>query len=41
MKIAAFIDFQGTKSGKGIDYIRSPELYTFSIDAIKRLNDRR
>ena len=38
-KIAAFIDFQGTLGGSGIDDIRSLEFYPFSIEAIKLLND--
>lgn len=39
MKIAAFIDFQGTLGGGGLDDIRSLAFYPFSIEAIKRLND--
>lgn len=39
MKIAAFIDFQGTLGGGGTDDIKSLDLFPFSADAIKRLND--
>lgn len=39
MKIAAFIDFQGTLGGGGIDDIRSLVLFPFSAEAIKELND--
>ena len=39
MRIAAFIDFQGTLGGGGLDDIRSLAFYPFSIEAIKRLND--
>jgi len=38
-KIAAFIDFQGTLGGSGIDDIKSLEFYPFSIAAIKKLNE--
>ena len=38
-KIAAFIDFQGTLGGSGVDDIKSLEFYPFSIEAIKKLND--
>lgn len=40
-RIAAFIDFQGTIGGEGTDDIRSLELYDFSAEAIKLLNDNR
>lgn len=39
MKIAAFIDFQGTLGGGGIDDIKSLDFYPFSIPALKRLNE--
>lgn len=39
MKIAAFIDFQGTLGGGGTDDIRSLVLFPFSTEAIKKLND--
>ena len=39
LKVAAFIDFQGTLGGEGIDDIRFLNFYEFSIDAIKLLND--
>lgn len=39
MRIAAFIDFQGTLGGGGIDDIKSLDFFPFSIEAIKRLND--
>jgi HAD-superfamily hydrolase, subfamily IIIA len=38
-RVAAFIDFQGTLGGDGIDDILSLEFYPFSIEAIKLLND--
>ena len=38
-RIAAFVDFQGTIGGEGTDDIRSLELYDFSVEAIKLLND--
>lgn len=38
MKIATFIDFQGTLGGGGTDDIRSLEFYPFTIEAIKMLN---
>ena len=38
-KIAAFIDFQGTLGGGGIDDIKSLSFYPFSIEALKLLND--
>lgn len=38
-KIAAFIDFQGTLGGSGIDDIKPFDFYNFSIEAIKLLND--
>ena len=38
-KIAAFIDFQGTLGGNGIDDIRTLDFYPFSVEAIKLLND--
>ncbi len=38
MRIAAFIDFQGTLGGGGTDDIKSLEFYPFSIPAIKALN---
>ena len=38
-QIGAFIDFQGTIGGSGLDDIRSLELYPFSVEAIKKLND--
>ena len=38
-KIAAFIDFQGTLGGGGVDDIKSLNFYPFSIEAIKKLND--
>jgi histidinol-phosphate phosphatase family protein len=39
VKIAAFIDFQGTLGGGGIDDIRSLDLFSFSKEAIKKLNE--
>ena len=39
MKIAAFIDFQGTLGGSGVDDIRSLVLYPFSAEAISKLNN--
>ena len=39
IKVAAFLDLQGTLGGSGIDDIRSLEFYTFSVEAIKKLND--
>lgn len=39
MHIAAFIDFQGTLGGGGVDDIRSLTLFPFSANAIKKLND--
>ena len=38
--IAAFIDFQGTLGGSGVDDIRSLDFYPFAIQAIKKLNDQ-
>ena len=38
-RIAAFLDFQGTVGGEGADDIRSLELYDFSAEAIRLLND--
>jgi histidinol-phosphate phosphatase family protein len=38
-KIAAFIDFQGTLGGSGLDNANTLEFYPFSIEAIKKLND--
>ena len=38
MKIAAFIDFQGTLGGGGTDDIRSLVLFPFSAEAIRELN---
>lgn len=38
MRIAAFIDFQGTLGGSGTDDIKSLDFYPFSISAIKTLN---
>ena len=37
--IAAFIDFQGTLGGSGVDDISTFDFYPFSIEAIKKLND--
>ena len=37
-KPVAFIDFQGTLGGQGIDDIRSFNFYPFSIEAIRELN---
>ena len=37
--IAAFIDFQGTLGGNGMDDIKSLDFYPFAIEAIKKLND--
>ena len=37
-KIAAFLDFQGTLGGSGIDDIRTFTFYPFSIESIKILN---
>lgn len=37
-KIAAFIDFQGTLGGDGVDDIKNLDLYPFSIEAIRLLN---
>ena len=39
MKKAAFIDFQGTLGGAGMDDIKSFEFYPFSIAAIRKLNE--
>ncbi len=39
MRVAAFIDFQGTLGGGGVDDIRSLTLFAFSAKAIKKLND--
>lgn len=39
MNTAVFIDFQGTIGGSGTDDIRSLELYPFTAQAIKLLND--
>ena len=39
IKIAAFLDLQGTLGGSGLDDIRSLKFYPFSVEAIKRLND--
>jgi len=36
--IAAFIDFQGTLGGSGVDDITTLNFYPFSISAIKKLN---
>lgn len=36
---AAFIDFQGTLGGSGMDDIRSMDLYPFSYEAVRKLND--
>jgi histidinol-phosphate phosphatase family protein len=41
IKIAVFLDLQGTLGGSGIDDIRSLEFYPFSVEAIKKLNDNR
>ena len=38
MNIAAFIDFQGTLGGGGMDDILTFEFYPFSVEAIKKLN---
>ncbi len=38
-QIAAFIDFQGTLGGNGVDDIRTLALYPHSAQAIKQLND--
>ncbi len=38
-KPAVFLDFQGTLGGGGTDDIRTLELFPFSADAIKKLND--
>jgi histidinol-phosphate phosphatase family protein len=40
MKIAAFIDFQGTLGGGGLDDIRSLKLFPFAAEAVKLLNRR-
>ena len=37
--IAAFIDFQETLGGSGVDDISTFDFYPFSIKAIKKLND--
>ena len=39
-KIAAFLDFQGTVGGNGLDNIDTLEFYPFAIEAIKKLNDK-
>jgi D-glycero-D-manno-heptose 1,7-bisphosphate phosphatase len=39
MRLAAFLDFQGTLGGEGLDDISSFEFFSFSIEAIKLLND--
>jgi len=39
MRIAAFIDLQGTLGGDSHGDIRSLDFYPYAIDAIKRLND--
>jgi histidinol-phosphate phosphatase family protein len=39
IKIAAFLDLQGTLGGSGIDDIKSLEFYPFSVESIKKLND--
>ena len=38
-QIAAFIDFQGTIGGSGVDDIRTLDIYPFTAEAIKKLND--
>ena len=37
--IAAFLDFQGTLGGDGLDNISTLEFYPFAFEAIKLLND--
>jgi histidinol-phosphate phosphatase family protein len=39
LKAAAFLDFQGTLGGSGIDDIRTFTFYPFSIKSIKMLNE--
>lgn len=38
-KVAAFLDFQGTLGGGGLEDIKTFAFYPFSIPAIKKLND--
>jgi len=38
MAVAAFIDFQGTLGGSGVDDISTFDFFPFSIEAIKKLN---
>ncbi|MDR1299162.1 MAG: HAD-IIIA family hydrolase [Oscillospiraceae bacterium] len=38
MKIAAFIGFQGTLGGGGLDDVRSLKLFPFAAEAVKLLN---
>jgi len=39
IRMAVFLDLQGTLGGSGIDDIRTLDFYPFSIAAIKKLND--
>lgn len=39
IKIAAFIDMQGTLGGEGMDDISNFEFYSFSAEAIRKLNE--
>lgn len=39
VRSAAFIDFQGTLGGSGMDDIRTMDLYPFSAEAVRKLND--